>query len=202
MATAKKPKTTYEVLSSINVNDKTEKKGNLTYLSWAWAWAEVKKHYPTLTRTIYKNEMGWNYHTDGRTAWVEVGVTIDGVEHIDNLPIMDFRNKSISADNVTSFEVNKTIQRSTTKALALHGLGLYIYAGEDLPEGEEQKPEPKKTTTTKQYILDIGDDNWSKVLLYVAKNKELGLEKIVNQLGRKYKLTTKVKKELNNVINK
>lgn len=135
-------------LNSINVNDKTEKKNGLTYLSWAWAWGEVKKLFPEATYTIYENAEGWCYHTDGRTCWVKTGVTVNGIEHIEYLPVMDFRNQSISVDKVTSFDVNKAIQRSLTKAVARHGLGLYIYAGDDLPEGEEQKmPEesaPKK----------------------------------------------------------
>ena len=124
----------FETLNAINVNEHTEKKTGLTYLSWAWAWAEVKKHYPTAFYTIYENVQGMNYHTDGRTCWVKTGVTIDGLEHIEYLPVMDFRNASIPADKVTSFDVNKAIQRSLTKAVARHGLGLYIYAGEDLPE--------------------------------------------------------------------
>tara|TARA_R100000541_G_C1877646_1_gene81853 strand:+ start:46 stop:612 length:567 start_codon:yes stop_codon:yes gene_type:complete len=129
-------KTVFDTLSSINVNDKTEKKGNLTYLSWAWAWAEVKKNYPNVERKVYENVNQCNYFTDGKSCWVKIGITIENIEHIDYLPIMDFKNKSIPLDNITSFDVNKAIQRSTTKALALHGLGLYIYAGEDLPEGE------------------------------------------------------------------
>lgn len=129
-------------LNKINVNDKTEKKNGLTYLSWAWAWGEVKKLFPETTYTVYENENGWNYHTDGKTAWVKTGVTINGVEHIEYLPVMDFKNKSIPSDAVTSFDVNKAIQRSLTKAVARHGLGLYIYAGEDLPEDE--KPEEKQ----------------------------------------------------------
>ena len=129
-------------LNNINVNDKTEKKNGLTYLSWAWAWAEVKKLHPDAVYTIYENEAGWNYHTDGRTCWVKTGCTVDGIEHIEYLPVMDFRNASIPLDKVTSFDVNKAIQRSLTKALARHGLGLYIYAGEDLPE-EERVPDPE-----------------------------------------------------------
>lgn len=131
-----KSKSVFEVLNSINVNEHTEKKNNLTYLSWAWAWAEVKKHYPDAYYTIYENRDGYNYHTDGRTCWVKTGVTINGLEHIEYLPVMDYRNSSISYDKVTSFDVNKAIQRSLTKAVARHGLGLYIYAGEDLPEDE------------------------------------------------------------------
>ena len=131
-------KSVFEVLNAINVNEHTEKKNNLTYLSWAWAWAEVKKHYPDAFYTIYENKDGLNYHTDGRTCWVKTGVTIDGLEHIEYLPVMDYKNQSIGADRVTSFDVNKAIQRSLTKAVARHGLGLYIYAGEDLPETERE----------------------------------------------------------------
>ena len=131
-------------LNNINVNGKTEKKNGLTYLSWAWAWGEVKKLHPDATYMIYENADGLFYHTDGKTCWVKTGVTVNDVEHIEYLPVMDFKNRSIPVDQVTSFDVNKAIQRSLTKAVARHGLGLYIYAGEDLPESEapEEKPAP------------------------------------------------------------
>ena len=141
MTTTNNEKSIFQVLSSVNVNGHTEKKNGLTYLSWAWAWAEVKKAYPNATYTIYENADGWCYHTDGRTAWVKTGVTIEGIEYIEYLPVMDHRNKSIPLKDITSFDVNKAIQRSLTKACARHGLGLYIYAGEDLPDGEApEKP--------------------------------------------------------------
>lgn len=142
-------------LNSINVNDKTEQKGGLTYLSWAWAWGELKKHHPDATYQIYENAQGWNYHTDGRTGWVKTGVTVNGIENIEYLPIMDFKNKSIPLDNITSTDVNKAIQRSLTKAVARHGLGLYIYAGEDLPEQEQEennKPITDKEVKTLQEL--------------------------------------------------
>ncbi len=129
-------KSVFITLNAINCNQHTEKKNGLTYLSWAWAWQEVKKAYPTATYTIYENADGLFYHTDGRTCWVKTGVTIEGIEHIEYLPVMDFRNNSIPADKVTSVDVNKAIQRSLTKACARHGLGLYIYAGEDLPQDD------------------------------------------------------------------
>ena len=136
-------------LMKVNVNDHTEKKNGLTYLSWAWAWTEIKKRHPDATYTIYEHETEYgpvNYFTDGRTCWVKTGVTICGIEHIEMLPVMDFKMRSIPAENVTSMDVNKAIQRSLTKACARHGLGLYIYAGEDLPENldaplEAPKPE-------------------------------------------------------------
>lgn len=129
----------FKKLNDINVNGHTEKKNGLTYLSWAWAWAEVKKLFPDASYTIYENVDGWFYHTDGKTCWVKTGVTINGIEHIEYLPVMDNRNRSIPLENVNSFDVNKAIQRSLTKACARHGCGLYIYASEDLPEVE--KPE-------------------------------------------------------------
>lgn len=131
----------FENLNKINVNEHTESKNGLTYLSWAWAWGEIKKAYPEATYTIYQNDElgGMPYFTDGKTCFVKTGVTIEGLEHIEFLPVMDYKNKSIPADTVTSFDINKAIQRSLTKACARHGLGLYIYAGEDLPEGDAEQ---------------------------------------------------------------
>lgn len=137
----------FEQLMAVNVNDKIEKKGNLSYLAWAYAWGELKKMFPNSYYTIYENDLGWFYHTDNNTCWVKTGVTlVDGdnkLEHIEYLPVMDFSNKSVPLAKITSFDVNKTIQRSLTKAVARHGLGLYVYAGEDLPDDGE-KPEPQK----------------------------------------------------------
>lgn len=134
----------FNVLNAIDCNEHTEKKGNLTYLSWAWAWQIVKKNFPDAFYTIYEDKDGIPYFTDGKTCWVKTGVTILGLEHIEYLPIMDFKNKSLPLDQVTSMDMNKTIQRSLTKACARHGLGLYIYAGEDLPDGAEQ-PQPQQS---------------------------------------------------------
>ena len=147
MAEAKK-KSVFETLNGVNCNEHTEKKNGLTYLSWAWAWAEVKKRYPDAFYKIYENEAGRPYFDDGKTCWVKTGVTIEGLEHIEYLPVMDNRNNSIPLERVTSMDMNKAIQRSLTKAAARHGLGLYIYAGEDLPENEAEakadaEPAPK-----------------------------------------------------------
>lgn len=132
----------FEKLAAINCNDKTERKNGLTYLSWAWAWDQFKRLYPDSYYTIYEGQGGCLYHTDGHTCWVKTGVTlVDGDfsrEHIEYLPVMDFKNRSIPLELITSFDANKAIQRSLTKAVARHGLGLYIYAGEDLPEGETE----------------------------------------------------------------
>ena len=145
-------KSIFETLFEINVNERVEKKNGLSYLSWAYAWAEVKKLYPNATYTVYETENGCIYFTDGKTCWVKTGVTIDGLEHIEYLPVMDYRNRSILLENVTSFDVNKSIQRSLTKALARHGLGLYIYAGEDLPEIETERITPKDAVILKNMV--------------------------------------------------
>lgn len=141
-------------LNNINVNDKVEQKNGLSYLSWAYCWAELKKIHPNATYTIYENAQGWNYHTDGRTCWVKTGVTVNGIEHIEYLPVMDYRNKSIAANAVTSFDVNKAIQRSLTKACARHGVGLYIYAGEDLPEAE-QTEQPQAYPSREEMLKEV-----------------------------------------------
>ena len=163
-------------LNSINVNDKTEKKGNLTYLSWAWAWQEVKKNFSDATYTIYENASGWNYHTDGRTCWVKTGVTINGQEHIEYLPVMDYQNKSIPAERVTSFDVNKAIQRSLTKAAARHGLGLYIYAGEDLPEEESKNKEQQMNNKLEAVLKEVQESADIKQLEAVYKKYEKELK--------------------------
>ena len=128
----------FAVLNKINCNEHTEKKNGLTYLSWAWAWHFVKSHFPDAYYTIYETADGIPYFTDGKTCWVKTGVTINGLEHIEYLPIMDFRNQAIPLERVTSTDMNKAIQRSITKCCGRHGLGLYLYQGEDLPEEDEQ----------------------------------------------------------------
>lgn len=135
-------------LAAVNCNEHIEKKNNgkveLSYLSWAWAWHYIKSRFPNAFYTIYERPDGVPYWTDGRTAWVKTGVTIEGQEHIEYLPIMDYRNLSIPLDKITSMDMNKAIQRSLTKAAARHGLGLYIYAGEDIPLSEAEAKELEK----------------------------------------------------------
>ena len=135
-ATAKK---IFSTLSSIDVSGKTRTKNNLTYLSWASAWVEVKKIYPDATYKIYPQVMDEYgntrfWHDDGKTGWVEVGVTIEGLEHIECLPIMNFKNQSIPANEITSVDANKSYKRCLAKACGLHGLASYLFEGEELPE--------------------------------------------------------------------
>lgn len=194
---AEKKQTAFATLNAINVRDKVETKGKVEYLSWAFAWQMLKELYPTAQRVVYENpQTGLNFFTDGKTAYVKVGIAVDGIEHIDYLPVMDFRNASIPLEKITSMDVNKTIQRSTAKAIALHGLGLALWTGEDLPEAVTQVVEKEVSLKT----LKFGDENWEKVATYVSHNKSLGLDKIEAQLSRKYKITDAVKKEITKLI--
>jgi hypothetical protein len=124
-----------EILLKTNVNEHIEKKNGLSYLSWAWAWAEALKADP---KSTFKVEMfdGKCFMDINGTAMVWVTVTMFDKPMTCQLPVMDYRNKAIP--NPDAFQVNTAIMRCMTKALSLHGLGLYIYAGEDLPE--ESKP--------------------------------------------------------------
>ena len=190
---------TFDKLSEINVNDKVEKKGKLDYLSWCYAWGELKKVDPLATYTVYENDRGWNYHTDNSTCWVKVGVTVhypddnnpdkaEAIEHIEYLPIMDYSNKSIDLEAVTSTDVNKAIQRAITKAIARHGLGLYVYAGEDLPEADAKKAKDLATARDElaafcyQYGENVAQAVWDKY-----KVGEMTEPEQVREILKKYK---------------
>ena len=144
----------FEEVYKINVNEHTEKKNNLTYLSWAWAWAEFKKAYPDAEYEIKRFENGLPYVYDENTGYmVFTSVTAGDLTYEMWLPVMDGANKAMkkdpytymtkygekTVDSATMFDVNKTIMRCLVKNLAMFGLGLYIYAGEDLPESNENE---------------------------------------------------------------
>jgi hypothetical protein len=136
-------------LLKLNVNDHVEKKQNLSYLSWAWAWAEALKADPAATfevKSFMRDQYTEMPYMDvNGTAMVWVTVTMFGKPMTCFLPVMNHRNQPIQ--NPDSFQVNTAIMRCMTKGLALHGLGLYIYAGEDLPQSEETAPVIVKAVT-------------------------------------------------------
>jgi hypothetical protein len=167
-------------LLKLNVNDHVEKKNGLSYLSWAWAWAEALKADPTATFHVESYDIDGKtqcYMNVNGTAMVWVRVTMFGKPMTCMLPVMNSKNEPIpiegrtfkdkygkdKTEKVDAFNVNSAIMRCMTKALALHGLGLYIYAGEDLPEEDgEKKPEVKvekkadeKTTKAPKTDADI-----------------------------------------------
>lgn len=164
-------KSVFQTLYSVDVTDKIKKKNGLNYLSWASAWAEIKKAYPDATSKVYENEQGWIYHTDGRTAWVKTSVTINDVETIDYLPVMDFKNKAIPVDNITAMDANKAIQRSLCRACAKTGLALFIYEGEDIPESVSE-------------LEEVNDENLSLATKLAKESEEM--KKKVGELVRQY----------------
>ena len=200
----------FQKLYDIDVKEKMKKKNGLNYVSWAAAWAEVKKIYPDATYHIYEREtpdgLIINYFTDGKTCWVKTGVTINNIEHIEDLPVMDFKNQSITLDKVTSSDVNKAIQRSLTKACARHGFALYIYEGEDLPETvkKEKKEQDEELTNQKNALIELMgtliDSGANKEDIYAIISKHNGgkknptsidnvevCKKIVTDINKKYK---------------
>lgn len=161
----------FNTLNQININGRTEKKGKLTYLSWAWAWAEVCKVYPDANYETDTYDNKPYLYDDVLGYMVSTKVTIGDKTIPMHLPVMDGANKSMKANpytystkygekNVeaaTMFDINKTIMRCLVKNLAMFGLGLYIYAGEDLPEVPEIPVEmlnQDQQTELKDYILE------------------------------------------------
>lgn len=164
--------THFKILNAINVNEKTEAKDNgqtkLTYLSWAWAWQEVKKQFPEAIYEIEKFDNNLPYIYDENTGYmVFTKVTIEDITHEMWLPVMDEKNKAMkntsyeyttkygtkTVSPATMFDINKTIMRCLTKNLAMFGLGLYIYAGEDLPEEEKKEKEDNQITKEQKTII-------------------------------------------------
>ena len=191
-------KSVYSTLSQTSVREKIERKGNLDYLSWANAWHMLKTAYPNAQRKVYEHEhTGFNYFTDGRTAYVKVGIIVNDLEHIDYLPVMDFRNNALPIDKVTATDVNKTIQRSTAKAIAMHGLGLSLWTGEDVPVIVDVVQVTQESSLIE---LTKGSENWEKVAQYITLNKQIGLDKIIQQLSTKYTISAAVNKEIAKLI--
>lgn len=215
---------TFEKLSAINVNAKVEKKSGLTYLSWAWAWSETKKAFPEATYSVIEDPITQKpYIYDENLGYMVMTQVVINGEMLEMwLPVMDGANKAMknapysyttkygekTVEAASMFDINKTLMRCLVKNLAMFGMGIYIYAGEDLPDTQ---PEPtpvaqpsainlKKELTEELPDLKKGTENWDKVVAYVTANKELGMEKIGKQLNRKYKISPTLKKEIVKLI--
>lgn len=166
---------TFLDMRKINVNDRVEKKDGLSYLTWSWAWDEFKQAYPEATYEVMKNDQGLPYFESNAGAMCYTRVTVNGLTHEMWLPVMDGKNKAMKSmpytysvrdfktkqqvektvEAFTMFDVNKTVMRCLVKNLAMFGLGLYIYAGEDLPH--EDPPEPIDVTPHIKAIEAITD---------------------------------------------
>lgn len=214
-------KNTFDILNAVNVNEHTETKDTgkvkLTYLSWAWAWSEVKKRFPDASYEIIKFN-GLPYVYDEKTGFmVYTTVTIDGITHEMWLPVMDGNNRamlahayevktkynSFTVQPATMFDVNKAIMRCLTKNLAMFGLGLYIYAGEDLPENpdEEIKQPAKKETAKKAETaennsassdLERARASYKSLIDYCANEQH---KHDINDVAKIFKLNSKSKAE-------
>jgi len=209
-----KTKSVFETLSSVNVNKYVEKKNNLTYLSWAYAWAETCKVYPDATYTIYENaETKENYDYDPELGFMcKTSVTIGGRTLPMWLPVMDGSNKAMKkqkytftsrygdkeVQSATMFDINKTIMRCLVKNLAMFGMGVYIYAGEDMPMVEAET----KSETTMKPPLTLRDEKWEFIAKFVQENKSLGYKKLIDKVATKYTLSASVQNEIKKLISK
>lgn len=146
----------FKKLTALNVNDKTEKKGQFTYLSWSWAWSVFVENYPDATYEIVKNSDNLPYFQSDAGGMVYTRVTAGGITHEMWLPIMDFKNQAKKQFDM--MDVNKTVMRCLVKNLAMFGLGLYIYAGEDLPEETVVFIDAKQAGILSGLIADTGTD--------------------------------------------
>lgn len=190
----KENKNYFEILNSINVNEHTEKKQTLTYLSWCWALSETLKVYPNMTYEIERFDNNLPYTYDEKTGYmVYTKVTIDNITREMWLPVMDSNNKAMKSEPytykvkeykngkatgnfidkqveaATMFDINKTIMRCLVKNLAMFGLGMYIYAGEDLPEEEAKKTITEEQLTKIKEL--VSEDKIPDMLTYYKLEK-------------------------------
>ena len=165
-------------LNQINVSDHIEKKGEFSYLSWPFAVAQLRLADPAAFWEVRRFD-GLPYLRTETGYFVEVAVTVEGITLSQIHPVLDSKNRSLLEP--TAFDINTSIQRCLVKAIALHGLGLYIYAGEDLPNSEEQpKPQPKVTPIQNQRAITPAQLRYLKRLIAEAKSSEEHLKDYFN----------------------
>ena len=186
----------FDEVNALSVNDKTEKKGGLTYLSWAWAWGEFKKVYPEAKYEVVKFDNKPYLEDENLGYMVFTKVEVEDLVYEMWLPVMDYRNKAIPVGQASMFDINKTIMRCLTKNLAMFGLGLYIYAGEDLPE--EQAQEKKEN----QKKIDKRNTKLNKLMSYVriAKLESEEVSQIIKTTFKKDNSGDLTDKELDELI--
>lgn len=202
-----KAKEIFDTLNKVDLTGATETKMNLTYLSWAKAWGILKKYYPEADWTVHTRKetvkttvestdsitgakttrttesvLEIPYFTDGHTAWVEVEVVIDGISYLERLPVMNNMNKSIAISSITSVDVNKAIQRAFVKACARHGLGLYIYAGEDLPEDKKIDINKLIAKADAQQYSKVSEESFNNLKIEVIQAIRDGQTSWTNQV--------------------
>lgn len=153
----------FKLLNEYDITEHLKKKDKIIYLPWSKAWTIIKSLFPTARFTIHKTKDGCIYHTDGKTAWVEVSITINGWTETESLAVMDFRNKSIPIESITSADAEKSIKRCLVKCAALHGLGLSLWTGEELSSAAKRKKETDLDDVKQDIIGTVAEKLDAKV---------------------------------------
>ena len=187
----------FKILSKIDVSKYAQKRNGLDYLPWAVAWRILREHYPESSYTVYENE-GINYFTDGRTAWVKVGLTLRypdennrmvSLENVEYLACMDYRHNSIPLEKLQSTDVIKTIQRCLCKCAARFGIGISLYGAdlEDLPEAPA--PSIAEDTNVISIHSAMPDAQENSVLIEDLRRKlEASIKEYTKDMDRKAKV--------------
>ena len=217
----------FKTLSQVDVSSKTKKKNGLTYLPWSSAWGIVKNIYPSAKFEVVDSfQVNADDSTSNFTPYfashlgimVSTKVTIEGETQTMHLPVTNHKNQALKETQqtiktkygesiipaATMFDINTAIMRCLVKNLSLFGLGLYIYEGEEIPQGyEEQQTPPQKTNTpdTAKIVLEEGSDNWKNVSKYVIQRKaqNTDLKLILRQLRTKYDISKIVESKIKGV---
>ena len=188
---AKEKEHYFEVLRKHNVSDYMEQKGQFNYLSWAYAVEELRKLKPDATWRVIKDENGYPYTSTPAGHFVEVEVTVDSISLSQIHPVLDHRNQTI--ENPNAFQINTSIQRCLAKAIALHGLGLYIFRGEDLPESNPLNK--KQLDVMDSYLRQIDDDAFTELVnsrIDANKINDNNYHEVVSKLKSKLEQGEKV----------
>lgn len=189
----------FETLNKVDFKEHVQKKNDLTYLSWAWAWAEVMKHYPDATYEIVKTESGLPYVASELGVMVYTRVTINGMTREMWLPVMDYQNRAMKlvpyevkmkygaeiVPAATMFDVNKTIMRCLVKNLAVFGLGLYIYAGEDLPEEAKKEALAQAAEQAKQAAEQAAEQDKKNIALWIEYCAQQNVDGLVDMYAQR-----------------
>lgn len=212
----------FKTLSQVDVSSKTKKKNGLTYLSWSSAWGIVKNIYPSAKFAIIPSLVDGDevpYFASHLGIMVSTKVTIEGETQTMHLPVTNHKNQALKETQqtiktkygesiipaATMFDINTAIMRCLVKNLSLFGLGLYIYEGEEIPQGyDEQQTPPQKTKTTPdtaKIVLEEGSDNWKNVSNYIIQRKgqNTDLKLILRQLRTKYDISKIVESKIKGV---
>lgn len=189
----------FKTLNEYDVTEHLKSKKNIIYLPWSKAWTIIKSLFPTARFMIHKTKDGCIYHTDGKTAWVEVSITINGWTETESLAVMDFKNESIPIESITSADAEKSIKRCLVKCAALHGLGLSLWTGEELSSAAKRKKENDLDDVKQDILGTVAEKLEAKVPkeeIYKAIESIAGVKNpnAIRDVGVAQKVLEKIKK--------